>query len=138
MSNANNNMLSLVTVDKKILLHPNAEYNLSPRLTFRQVAGHRAFIRLRQNTLQLVEAKRRSRHRGCSNKWGGDFGATCLAVAFKRRQVPLDTLQFTAGSFILGNFRTCRLDDLLFFDNLHFTHNSVKYRRHEAYHSHRV
>jgi hypothetical protein len=40
-----------LTVEKQTLLHPNAEYNLSPRLTFRQVTGHRAFIRLRRNTL---------------------------------------------------------------------------------------
>ena len=66
-----------LTVDVKIILHPNAEYNPSEHLAFLQVGGHSAFV--------------------------------------------------------LSNFRSARLGDRVVFDDLHFTHNSVKYKRHEAH-----
>jgi hypothetical protein len=71
-----------LTVDVKIILHPNAEYNPSVNLAFLQVGGHSAFV--------------------------------------------------------LSNFRSARLGDRAVFDDLHFTHNSVKYKRHEAHRRHRV
>jgi hypothetical protein len=71
-----------LTVDAKIILHPNAEYNPSVHLALLQVGGHSAFV--------------------------------------------------------LSNSRSARLDDRLILENLHFTHNSVKYKRHEAHYRHRV
>jgi len=71
-----------LTVDVKIIFHPNAEYNPSVYLAFLQVGGHSAFV--------------------------------------------------------LSNFRSARLGDGVVFDDLHFTHNSVKYKRHEAHYRHRV